>query len=89
MKANSVYLLLWAILMQLAALGCCFVTVAGGDYTGVLTAALTLTLLACALLVLPFRRGGMGMKILCGVLALPTLLVVLNFLGWALHGTWD
>lgn len=70
----------WAILLQIAALGCSTVTLAGGSYAGVLIAALVFTLVAIALLILPFRRGGMVMKIICIVLVLPTIFVVFDFL---------
>jgi len=80
MKAKHVLLLLWAVLMQAVAVGCTMVTIVRGGYAGVLLAALAFTFLACALLILPFRRGGLVMKITCGVLALPTIFVVLDFL---------
>jgi hypothetical protein len=75
----------WAILLQIAALVCSTVTLAGGSYAGVLTAALVFTLMAVALLILPFKRGGVATKIICIVLALPMVFVVLDFIRRAPH----
>ncbi|WP_146849220.1 hypothetical protein [Brevifollis gellanilyticus] len=80
MSSKHMLVLPWVLLLQITALACCTITLVGVSYADVLTAALVFTLLAAALLILPFRRGGKVMKIVSVIHALPTIYVVLEFL---------
>ncbi len=55
------------------------VTVAGGRYTGVLTTALILTVVADVCYVQAFRRGGLAVRVFSVLFLLPTLFVVADF----------
>lgn len=75
----------YSVLLQVSALSCAMVTVASGNYTGVLIAALVLTLLALLLLYQAFRRGGRSVRSVCILLSLPSVVVILDCLSYAIH----
>ena len=83
MNAKFILLLHWAAIFQFIAFACCRVNLVRVNRGSVLLVAMVFTVLACVFLVSPFRRGAMVMKIFCGIIALPTILVLLDFLEWA------
>ncbi len=78
-RQNSARIGLWFALgipLLLAALFFQTVTVAGGNYAGVLAAALVLIVLADLCLIQAYRSGGRVIRLLSVLLLLPTVFVV-------------
>jgi hypothetical protein len=55
------------------------VTLAGGNYAGVLLTALALTVIADVCFIQAFRHGGSMIRAISILLLLPTVFVILNF----------
>jgi len=70
-----------ALLLQMVALFFANITVAKGGYDIVLTLSLLFTCLASLLLIQPFRLGGFVRRIICLLIAFPSLFVFAEFLG--------
>lgn len=70
-----------ALLLQIVALLFANITVAKGGYDTVLTLSLLFTCLAGLLLIQPFRLGGIERRIICLLIALPSIFVFAEFLG--------
>jgi hypothetical protein len=70
---------LYGWLLAVIALCAANITVAGGGYQDVLRIALVAALLAAGLFVFGFYRGGVLVRVLSAVGALPVVFVVLEF----------
>lgn len=77
---RAIWLVGVGVPLLLAALFCQTVTLASGEYGGVLLAALVFATLADVCFVLAFRRGGLVTRWVSMILLLPTLFIIADFL---------
>ena len=85
---TSTRIVLWfglGVLLLVAALCLQNVTLADGQYAGVLITALILTGIADVCFIQTFRQGGLTIRLLSVLLLLPTLFVVADFIRRAPH----
>jgi hypothetical protein len=70
----------FGVLLMLIAFACSNVTLARGDYAGVLIAAMICGVIALVCLSVPFVRGPIGWRVAAVLFALPMLFIVSDFL---------